>query len=95
MRRLWTVQIRRHSLCTAGRLRRLNRRYPRLPLMLPKTGSMVLDAFGVELGVLGLGELAVHPFPRDGWIDRFAPDVGQHRLDPGVGNSEVVLGIAA
>jgi hypothetical protein len=33
--------MRRHSLLTAGRLRRLNCGYRRLALMLPMTGSML------------------------------------------------------
>ena len=38
---LCAAQIKRHSLCTAVSPRQLNRRYPRLALMLPKTGSML------------------------------------------------------
>lgn len=42
LRRLWTEQIRRHSLVTAGVLRREKRRNRRLALMLPNTGSAVI-----------------------------------------------------
>lgn len=40
--RLWTMQISRHSLSTASRLRRRKPRYPRLALRCPKTGSTVI-----------------------------------------------------
>jgi len=41
-KRLWTEQIRRHSLVTADNPRPENRLWRRFALMLPKTGSVVV-----------------------------------------------------